>query len=81
MTSDFGLRTSDLLRHQLADPLLHFARGLVGEGDAEDVAGRDAALDQVRDAKGDDPGLAGAGAGQNQHRAVNGLDGLSSAAG
>ena len=77
MTSDFGLWTPDFPRDQLEDPLLHFARGLVGEGDAEDAAGRDPAIDHVRDAKGNDPRLAGSGAGKNQDRAANRLDGLS----
>ena len=35
------------------------------------------AIDQVGDAKGNDPRLAGSGAGQNQDRAVNRLHGLS----
>ena len=43
--------------------ILHFARGLVGEGDAEDAAGGDAAIDHVRDAKSNHPRLAGSGAG------------------
>ena len=38
VTSDFGLRTSDFPRDQLGDPFLHLARGLVREGDAQDVA-------------------------------------------
>ena len=54
---------------QFRDALLHFARGFVGEGDGEDVSGRDAALDHVRDAEGDDARLARARAGEDQHRA------------
>ena len=56
---------------QLADALGHFLRRLVGEGDGGDVRGRDLALlDQVGDLLGDDAGLAAAGAGQHQQRAV-----------
>ena len=60
---------------ELADARLHLARGLVGEGDGEDlVRPRPAGVEQVRDAGGQRPGLAGAGAGQHQHRAVERLD-------
>ena len=54
-----------------ADALLHLARGLVGEGDGEDLrrpgppGGED-----VGDARGQHPGLAGPRAGQHQHRPV-----------
>ena len=58
------------------DAFLHFAGGLVGEGDGEDVSRRDAFGDEVGDAERDDAGLAGAGAGQDQHRAVQRFDGL-----
>jgi hypothetical protein len=71
----FGLRTL-ALRQQLGHAFLHFARGLVGERDAENVSRRDAALDHVRDAEGDDARLARARAGEDQHRAANGFDGL-----
>ena len=74
---DFGLRSSGLPGDQLEDALLHFARGLVGEGDAEDAAGGDPAIDHVGDAKSNHPGLAGSGAGENQDGAANRLDGLS----
>jgi len=56
--------------------LLHFAGGLVGEGDGEDVSGRDALGNQVGDAKRDDAGLAGARPGQDQQRPLEGFDGL-----
>ena len=56
--------------------LLHFARGLVGESDGENVSGRNALGDEVGDAKRDDAGLAGARPGQDQHRAVQRFDGL-----
>ena len=54
---------------------LHLARRLVGEGDGEDlVRARPAGVQQVGDAGGQRPGLAGAGAGEHQHRAVERLD-------
>ncbi len=65
--SESGFRRSG---SSLRDALLHFARGLVGERDAEDVSRRNAALDHVRDAEGDDARLARARARQDQHRAV-----------
>src|SRR5690606_10877584 len=50
---------------QAADTLLHFPRGLVGNGHGVDVAGLDSALlHQVGDFACDHAGLAGAGAGQ-----------------
>ena len=53
------------------DPLLHLARGLVGEGDRQDLAGLHVALgQQVGDAVGEHPGLARAGAGDDQQRAA-----------
>ena len=64
------------LGQQFADALLHFAGGFVGEGHAEDLARRNAALHHVRDAKRDHAGLARARAGQDQHRAANGFNGL-----
>ena len=60
---------------QLLDALGHLGGGLVGEGDSEDGIRRDAALlDEIGDAVRDDAGLARAGSGQDQHRAVNGLE-------
>ena len=54
---------------QMPDPLLHLARGLVGEGDAEDLArpGEPAAND-MRQPRGQRRSLARAGPGQHQHR-------------
>ena len=69
-------RWSSAPADQFGDALLHFAGGLVGEGDGEDVSGRDALRDEVGDAEGDDAGFARAGAGQNQNRAVQRFDGL-----
>ena len=59
------------------DPLLHLAGGLVGEGDGQDVPGRDALLNEVGDSPRDDAGLARPGPGQDKQRAVNVRDGLS----
>ncbi len=62
-------------RSQPAHPLPHFTRGLVGERHREDVRRSDPALDHVGDAVSDDPGFAGAGAGEDQDRAIDGLHG------
>ena len=65
----------DHLAHHRADAVLHLARGLVGEGHREDFARmRAAEIDDVGDAGGEHARLAGAGAGQHQHRAVERLD-------
>ncbi len=57
-----------------ADAFAHFAGGLVGEGHREHLARRGAAGQQdMREAGGQDAGLAGAGAGQHQQRAVDGF--------
>ena len=59
----------------LADAVLHLARRLVGEGDGEDLARPGAAGgEDVGDAHGEHARLAGAGAGQHQHRPVERLD-------
>ena len=64
----------DHLADHLADALLHLARRLVGEGDGEDFARpRAAEVEDVGDAGGQHARLAGAGAGQHQHRAVQRL--------
>ena len=65
----------DHVADDVADAVLHLARRLVGEGDGEDFA-RPGAADgeDVGDAHGEHAGLAGAGAGQHQHRAVERLD-------
>ena len=71
-------------RDQLADPLAHLPGCLVGKRHRGDIASADAAvLDQVGDLAGDHTGLAGAGAGQHQQRAVDirhrlGLPGIES---
>jgi hypothetical protein len=62
---------------QPPDAFLHLARGLVGEGQRADGARRQPALaDQVGDLAGDDAGLAGAGAGNDQQRAADVAHGL-----
>ena len=65
----------DHLADHPADPLLHLARRLVGEGDGEDL-GRSRApeAEDVGDAGGQHPCLAGPGAGEHQQRAVKRLD-------
>ncbi|CAM3267397.1 hypothetical protein SPAN111604_13990 [Sphingomonas antarctica] len=62
---------------QAADALAHLPRRLVGEGDAEDF--RRVCfprVDEVREAGGQRGGLAGAGAGEDQDRAIRGEYGL-----
>jgi len=52
--------------------LRHLLGGLVGKGDREDTVGRNATLlDEIRDAVGDNAGLAGAGAGKQKHGAID----------
>ena len=53
------------------DPLLHLVGRLVGEGDGQDFERRHALVDQPGDPPGQDPGLAGAGAGHNQQRTTD----------
>ena len=54
---------------QLLDPLAHLRRGLVGEGDRQDLARpRGAGRQQVGDAVGQDPGLTRARSGDHQQR-------------
>ena len=62
---------------QGAQALAHLCRGLVGEGDGQDLPGTNALVgDHVGDAHGQHAGLAGAGARQDQQRAMGALDGL-----
>ena len=66
----------DHLADEHADALLHLARRLVGEGDGEDLGRVGAAgREDMGDAGGQHPRLAGARTRQHQHRAVHGLDG------
>ncbi len=65
----------DHLADHQADAALHLARRLVGEGDRQDlVRPRPPGRQDVRDARGQHARLAGAGAGQHQHRPVQRLD-------
>ena len=56
--------------HQAAGARQHLARGAARERQQQDAFGRHALLDQVGDAAGERPRLAGAGAGDDQHRPV-----------
>lgn len=61
---------------ELLDALLHLARGLVGEGDREDLARVDVPLAQeVGDAVGEHTGLAGARTGHDEQRGAGVHDG------
>ena len=67
----------DHLADHLPDAQLHLARRLVGEGHRQDVARPGAAeIEDVGDARRQHARLAGAGAGQHQHRAVQRLHGF-----
>ena len=62
---------------ELHAALLHLPRRAVGEGDGQDLPGREAhAVDEPGDLVGDRAGLAAAGASQHQHRPVVRQDGL-----
>jgi hypothetical protein len=54
----------------------HLLGRAAGEGEQQDAAGIGAVQDQVGDAVGERAGLAGAGAGHDQHWPVTGCDGL-----
>ena len=71
------LHPLDHAADQRADALLHFARGLVGEGDAKNLPRPGAARgEDVCEPRGQHARLAGSRAGQHQHRPVHGLDRL-----
>ena len=62
---------------EVPDALAHLPRRLVRERDREDLGRLDAdRAEQVRDAAGEDAGLARAGAGDDEHRAFGVEDGL-----
>jgi hypothetical protein len=62
---------------QVLDAGAHLAGGFVGEGDSQDaITGDVKDLHQVGDAVGEDAGLAGAGASDDQNWAVDGKHGL-----
>ena len=59
------------LAQHVAEPQLHLARGLVGEGDRKDFAGpRSPHAENVRDAAGQHAGFAGPGSRQHEDRTV-----------
>jgi hypothetical protein len=67
----------DLRAEQLADALSHLACGLVGEGDGQQVLGRNSAHpDQIGDAVRQYAGLAAACAREHEDRAFGRLHGL-----
>src|SRR5262249_16002742 len=68
----------DDLPDHLADAVLHLARGLVGEGNGENLARiRAPEIEDMRDARGDHTRLAGSRAGKHQHGTVERLHRLS----
>src|SRR5574337_2201193 len=63
--TQLGVALSQQIRH----PPLHLTGGLIGEGDRQDIPGRDPAVaDQIGDPPGDDPGLPRPGPRQHQER-------------
>ncbi len=65
-----------LFAEQRTDPLLHFGGGFVRKGDRENAAGDNAMFDEIRDAKGDDAGLAATGASEDEERPLERVDGV-----
>ena len=64
-----------LLPDQACDPGTQLRRGLVGEGDGQNLPWPDALdPDEIGDSMGEDARLAAAGAGQDQHRTLRGSD-------
>jgi len=56
---------------QFADPFGHLPGSFVGKGHRQDILGAHTQIvDQVRDAMGDDAGLARPGSGQDQERSL-----------
>ena len=61
---------------EAVDAFSHFLGGFVGEGDSEDGVGGDALFaNEPCDAAGDDAGLSGAGAGEDEQGAFGGFNG------
>ncbi len=58
--------------HKSGEPLLHDTGGLLGEGEQKDPGGGNAAGEKVGGPVGEDPGLAAAGACQDQGGTVGG---------
>ena len=55
---------------EVLDALFHFLGGLIGKGNGQDAVGRDAELQEVGDAAGQNLGLPRSGAGGNEKRAL-----------
>ena len=70
------LRAVGAGRPRARHPFAHLAGGLVGERQRHDGSRGDAALDEARDAVGDDARLARTRAREDEERAVAVLDGL-----
>ena len=66
-----------VVRRKRLQPIPHLVGGFVGERQRNDLPGRNALSDHMRDAMRDDSGFATAGAGQDQQRTVGVLDGVS----
>ena len=67
----------DRTRHQFVQALHHLFGGLIRKSHGQDPPrAHPHRFDQISHPLGDDAGLAGAGPGQNQHRAVDGLNGF-----
>src|SRR6185312_4043074 len=65
---DRELRSDAGAAKRLLGTLAHFTRSLVREGDRDDLRRLDAAIDEVRDLRGDDARLAAARAGEHEQR-------------
>ena len=62
-------------QQEVRDTIAHLFRGFVGERDRKNGFGGDSAGNQIGHAIRDRTGLAGAGTGEDQHRAFHGFDG------
>ena len=61
---------------EVLDTLFHFLGGLIGKGNGQDAVRRDAELQEVGDAAGQNLGLPRSGAGSDQERALCMIYGL-----
>ena len=64
------------IRDERPGPAEHLGRGPAGEREQQDALGRHALVDEAGDAAREGPGLAGAGSGDHQKRAVAVQDGV-----
>ena len=62
-----------LIAHHGRDALLHFLGSLVGKSQRKDVPRRHAVIQQIGNTAGQRTGFAGASAGKNKHRALQGF--------